>query len=135
MCGLLRISNFTYVKSGLKWDGCCFSNQNNHESLLIPIYFVTYQEKLAVTYQWLELWQSPKEELWFWESFCSPELKKVLKIFYKLKFKSFLSTTENKSRKELVTSVFVWRKNLLKIRKGMQAYRRAFQSRLKKSPS
>ena len=31
---------------------------------LIPIYFVTHQEKLAVTYQWLELWQSPKEESW-----------------------------------------------------------------------
>ena len=32
---------------------------------LSPISFVTYQEKLAVTYQWLELRQSPKEELWF----------------------------------------------------------------------
>ena len=32
---------------------------------LSPISFVKYQENLAVTYQWLELWQSPKEELWF----------------------------------------------------------------------
>ena len=32
---------------------------------LSPIYFVSYQEKLAVTYQWLEWLQFPKEKFGF----------------------------------------------------------------------
>ena len=63
--------------------------------------FATYLKKIAVTYQWLVWLRFPKEEPWFWESFCSPVLKKYWQFYTNYIFNFFLSTLEKKIAKRI----------------------------------